>query len=163
MLSKERITEELHSLGILPPKIVFYEETDSTSTRAKKYAESTSEKETVVVIANSQTAGRGRMGRSFVSERGAGIYISILSYPREGGFDATRVTAEWAVKLCHAIESVCDCKIDVKWVNDLYLGGKKLAGILTEGKMESEGKIAYQIVGMGINIYKSARIIGEVR
>ena len=156
MLKKEKIIEHLREIGINPPKIVFYEKTDSTNTRAKEYAEATDSCETVVFIANSQTAGRGRRGRSFVSNEGAGIYISILTYPTEDGFDATRTTAEAAVALARAIEELCDCDVKIKWVNDLFLGGKKLAGILTEGKVLSDGKIAYSVVGMGINVYKSA-------
>ena len=156
MLSKEKIENELRVLGVTPPKIVFYEETDSTNTRAKEYAKSTDGKETVVFIANSQTAGRGRLGRSFVSNADAGIYMSILTYPKKSGFDATAETARAAVCLAKATEEVCNCKTEIKWVNDLYLGGKKLAGILTEGKMTSDGEIAYQVVGMGINVYKSA-------
>ena len=155
MLSEKRILEELNSLGISPPKLFFYEETDSTSTRAREYAEKNPGSE-AIFIANSQTAGRGRRGRSFVSKPGAGIYISFLTRPVARGFDATKITAESAVRLCSAIESLCDCKIEIKWVNDLFLGGKKLAGILTEGKLENDGKIAYQVVGMGINVYKNA-------
>ena len=156
MLNKEKIIEELVKIGINPPKIVFYEKTDSTNTRAKEYAEATDSRETVVFIANSQTAGRGRRGRSFVSNEGAGIYISILTYPTEDGFDATRTTAEAAVALARAIEELCPCDVKIKWVNDLFLGGKKLAGILTESKVLSGGKIAYSVVGMGINVYKNA-------
>ena len=156
MLNREKIIDELVKIGINPPKIVFYERTDSTNTRAKEYAEVTDSRETVVFIANSQTAGRGRRGRSFVSNEGAGIYISILTYPTEGGFDATRTTAEAAVALARAVESLCPCDVKIKWVNDLFLGGKKLAGILTEGKVLSDGKIAYSVVGMGINVYKNA-------
>ena len=155
MLSEKRILEELNSLGISSPKLFFYEETDSTSTRAREYAEGNPGEE-AIFIANSQTAGRGRRGRSFVSKPGAGIYISFLNRPVARGFDATKITAESAVRLCSAIESLCDCRIEIKWVNDLFLGGKKLAGILTEGKVENDGKIAYQIVGMGINVYKNA-------
>ena len=157
MLSEAKIKEELNNLGITPPKIIFYEVTDSTNTRAKEYAKENPKSRTpVVFIANSQTAGRGRRGRSFVSEGGAGIYISILSYPEESGADATATTARAAVTLAKATESLCDCDIMIKWVNDLYLGGKKLAGILTEGEMDKDGKIAYQVVGMGINVYKNA-------
>lgn len=158
MLNKDKIEKELKNLGILPPEIVFYEETDSTNTRAKEYAKAkhSTEKRPVVFIANSQTAGRGRLGRSFVSNSGAGIYISILTYPNERGADATAITARAAVALAKAVESLCKCEIKIKWVNDLFLGGKKLAGILTEGKMEKDGKIAYQVVGMGINVYKKA-------
>ena len=157
MLSTEKITEELKKLGVKPPRIIYYEATDSTNTRAKEYArENPSSREPVVFIADSQTAGRGRRGRSFVSNAGAGIYMSILTYPDENGADATSVTAKTAVLLARAIESLCDCKIEIKWVNDLYLGGKKLAGILTEGEMNERGEISYQVVGMGINVYKNA-------
>ena len=156
MLNKEKIEEEFLRLCITPPKILFYESTDSTNTRAKEYARENADKKTVIFIANGQSAGRGRRGRSFVSESGAGIYISILTYPDESGADATAATARAAVRLSRAIESVCDAEIKIKWVNDLYLGGKKLAGILTEGEMGEGGKIAYQVVGMGINVYKNA-------
>ena len=157
MLSKEKIIEELKNLGITPPKIIFYESIDSTNTRAKEWAKQNPDNHSpVVFIANRQTAGRGRRGRSFVSEGGAGIYISILTYPQESGADATATTALAAVTLAKATESLSDCDIKIKWVNDLYLGGKKLAGILTEAEMVEDGKIAYQVVGMGINVYKKA-------
>lgn len=157
MLSIERIREELNSLGVSAPEIIYYDLIDSTNTRAKEFArENPENSDTVVFIADGQTAGRGRRGRSFVSERGAGIYISLLTYPKDRGFDATAVTARAAVCLARAIESLCECEIKIKWVNDLYLGGRKLAGILTEGEMGYDGKIAYQVVGMGINVYKNA-------
>lgn len=157
MLSAERITKELNNLGITPPKIVFYEITDSTNTRAKEFAkENPKNRDTVVFIANGQSAGRGRRGRSFVSKGGAGIYLSILAYPDEKVRDATVATAKAAVLLSRAIEQLCDCKIGIKWVNDLYLGDKKLAGILTEGETREDGKMAYQVIGMGINVYKNS-------
>ena len=157
MLSKEKIIEELKNLGITPPKIIFYESIDSTNTRAKEWAKQNPDNHSpVVFIANRQTAGRGRRGRSFVSKGGAGIYISILTYPEKSGANATATTARAAVTLAKATESLSDCDIKIKWVNDLYLGGKKLAGILTEGEMGKDGKIAYQVVGMGINVYKNA-------
>ena len=158
MLTKERIEKALLGFGRELPEIVFWNEIDSTNTRAKEYAKARdkSNKTPVVFIANSQTAGRGRRGRSFVSNEGAGIFISILTYPDTKGADATAATSKAAVALANAIEHLCDCEIKIKWVNDLYLCGKKLAGILTEGEMDDNGKIAYQVVGMGINVYKSA-------
>ena len=157
MLSKEKIIEELKNLGVDPPRIIFYESIDSTNTRAKEWAKQNPDNRSpIVFIANEQTAGRGRRGRSFVSAGGAGIYISILTYPEESGADATATTARAAVTLAKATESLSDCDIKIKWVNDLYLGGKKLAGILTEGEMDKDGKIAYQVVGMGTNVYKKA-------
>lgn len=155
MLNEEKIAQNIKTLGVSAPKIILYESTDSTNTRAKEYAKE-HPGEPAIFIADCQTAGRGRRGRSFVSNKGAGIYMSILTYPGEKGADATAVTARTAVALAKAIESLCDCEIKIKWVNDLYLGGKKLAGILTEGEMTSDGEIAYQVVGMGINVYRNA-------
>lgn len=155
MLKKESIIKELQALGVSAPKIFIYESTDSTNTRARDFAKE-NPGEPAIFIADCQTAGRGRRGRSFVSRAGAGIYMSILTYPDERGADATSVTAKVAVSLARAIESLCLCEIKIKWVNDLYLGGKKLAGILTEGEMTEDGKIAYQVIGMGVNVYRSA-------
>ena len=157
MLNIEKIKSELCRLGVKPPKIIYYELTDSTNTRAREYAREYKEnREPVIFIAEGQSAGRGRRGRSFVSNSGAGIYMSVLTYPDEKGANATTTTAKAAVILARAIESLCDCKIDVKWVNDLYLGGKKLSGILTEGEMDERGNLLCQVVGMGINVYKNA-------
>ena len=157
MLSKEKIIDELKKIGVDPPKILFYESTDSTNTRAKEYAKENPENNSpVIFIADEQRLGRGRRGRSFVSNAGAGIYMSILTYPDTDAADATMVTARTAVSLAEAIESLCNCDVKLKWVNDLYLGGKKLAGILTEGELTEKGKITYQVVGMGINVYKNA-------
>ena len=157
MLNIEKIKSELCRMGINPPKIIYYELTDSTNTRAREYAREHSEGgEPVIFIANAQSAGRGRRGRSFVSNQGAGIYLSLLTYPDARGADATDVTAKAAVALARAIDSLCDCQVGIKWVNDLYLGGKKLAGILVEGEMDESGKIAHQVIGMGINVYKNA-------
>ena len=157
MLNLEKIGAELLRLGAKPPKIIYYELTDSTNTRAREYArQHPDNRESVIFIAEGQSAGRGRRGRSFVSNSGAGIYMSALTYPDESGADATATTAKTAVILARAIESLCDCKIGIKWVNDLYLGGKKLSGILTEGEMDEKGNLLYQVVGMGINVYKNA-------
>ena len=156
-MTKEKIEKELSLRGVLPPKITYYPLTDSTNERAKVYAlEHPDDTSVAVFIADEQSAGRGRRGRSFVSNRGAGIYISILIHPRCEGFDATRITAKAAVALARATESIAKVRTDIKWVNDLYLGGKKLAGILVEGAMAEGGKTPYVIVGMGINVYRNA-------
>ncbi len=144
------------ALGESAPKIIYYPETDSTNTRAKLYAkEHTKSKEPVIFIADSQTAGRGRLGRSFLSAAEAGIYISFLLYPECVGADITKFTPFAAVKLSECVEELTSIAPQIKWVNDLYVGGKKLAGILVEGEMNSEGKIAYLVCGLGINVYKT--------
>lgn len=157
MLTKSKIENSLKNLGVDIP-VVFYELTDSTNTRAKEFAKSRGDgkRTPVLFVANGQTNGRGRMGRSFVSNLGSGIYMSLLLYPEEKGYDTTRATAEAAVALARAVESLCDAHPEIKWVNDLYLGERKLAGILCEGELLQSGEIGYLVVGMGINVYKNA-------
>ena len=156
MLNLEIIKEYLAKASRNIPKIVFFDETDSTNTRAREFARSRtdSDRSPVVFIARSQTAGRGRRGRSFSSESG-GIYMSVLTYPREG-CDPTSVTAFAAVVASRAIGRLSGAKVGIKWVNDLYIGNKKLAGILTEGEFDENGNLTYSVCGMGINVYKTA-------
>lgn len=148
-------------LGDGAPKIIYYDETDSTNLRAKIYArENPAEREPVVFIADSQSAGRGRLGRKFCSMAGAGLYITFLlfadrSLPNLSTEDVTRITPYLAVKLCEAIEEHSSARPTVKWVNDLYLDGKKLAGILVEGIADEKGKIDRFICGLGTNVYKT--------
>ena len=130
----------------------FYDVTDSTNTRAKEYARTTVLTEPCAFIAREQTAGRGRLGRSFLSRCG-GIYLSLL-IPADGDVTPTDITAMAAVKAAGAIRDTVGLEVGIKWVNDLYVDGKKLAGILTEGVFGDNGKLAYYIVGMGINVYK---------
>lgn len=138
------------------PKIIYYGETDSTNKRAIEYARAFPEsRESVIFIAKSQTAGRGRLGRSFFSD-GSGLYISFLLYPDAHCEKITKFTPFAAVKLSEAAEETAGVFPRIKWVNDLYLSGKKLAGILVESRMNSDGKIDYLVCGMGINVYKTA-------
>lgn len=138
------------------PKIIYYDETDSTNKRAIEYAKVFPEsRESVIFIAKSQTAGRGRLGRSFFSD-GSGLYISFLLYPDAPCEKITKFTPFAAVKLSEAAEETAGVCPRIKWVNDLYLSGKKLAGILVESRMNSDGKIDYLVCGMGINVYKTA-------
>ena len=156
-MTKEKIIEEIEKLGKKPPKIFYYDIIDSTNTRAREYAKEHPEcREPIVFIANAQSAGRGRRGRSFVSNEGAGIYVSILIYPSSSAEDATTLTAKAAVALSHAVEKSTSATPRIKWVNDLYLGGKKLAGILCEGESDENGNLRCFVCGMGINVYKNA-------
>jgi len=137
--------------ALLGARLIRYEACDSTNERAREYAKEFSSE--AVFLADRQTAGRGRRGRSFLSEAG-GIYISFLYFPRGGEVDISGITAKSAVILARAIEKVTGVRCDIKWVNDLYIKGKKIAGILTEGEFDENGKLAYYVVGMGINVYK---------
>ena len=105
-----------------------------------------------VVIANGQENGRGRYGRSFISPLGEGIYMSILLTPKSAWQSIRLLTVCAAVAVSKAFEYICGVRADIKWVNDIFLNGKKLCGILTEAVMSGElGEIDTVIVGIGIN------------
>lgn len=129
-----------------------HDEIDSTNARAKQlYAEGT---ERAVVIAESQTKGRGRLGRSFYSPKGNGIYMSILFKTGREATDAVKVTTFAAVAVSRAVERVSGLKAGIKWVNDIYINEKKVCGILTEAGFSNESRgIDYVIAGIGINVY----------
>lgn len=157
MLRQDLITTALAARGTNIADVIAYDITDSTNTRAKEYAVSHPDiQNPVLFVADSQSGGRGRMGKSFHSARGAGIYMSLLIKPCDTGNIPTRLTAFAAVVLARAIERITGLQADIKWVNDIYSKGKKLAGILAEGVMTQDGKIPYFVLGMGINVYKTA-------
>ena len=105
-----------------------------------------------VLIANQQSAGRGRMGRSFFSPPGTGIYMSLLLRPRMDAQRATLVTASAAVAVAEAIEQLSGEPVQIKWVNDVLFHGRKVCGILTEAAMDFEsGMIDYVVPGIGVN------------
>lgn len=132
-------------------RIVVFDETDSTNTRAKLAAAASDGRETVF-IAKRQTGGRGRSGRSFLSESG-GLYLSYLSYPELPVTDAVRLTAYAAVCLCETLSELTTLSPKIKWVNDCFVGDKKLAGILTEGGFCADGEsFSYTVVGIGVNV-----------
>ena len=104
-----------------------------------------------VVLAKQQTSGRGRLGRSFFSPR-EGIYLSIVIKPDFDVSKSVLVTSAAAVAVANAIEKVCGLESKIKWVNDVYIDGKKVCGILTEGISDFEtGQIEHLILGIGIN------------
>ena len=109
-----------------------------------------------MVIANEQTAGRGRLSRSFFSPKDTGIYMSLLLRPKNySAKQAVRITTMAAVAMCEAIETVSDEKAEIKWVNDIFVRGEKVCGILTEGSFNLEsGLLDYAVLGIGINIYQ---------
>lgn len=124
----------------------------STNTELKKSA-SGGEPAGKVLIANEQTAGRGRMGRSFYSPADSGIYMSVLLRPRLSAEKSALLTTLAAVSAARAIEQVCGIPVGIKWVNDLYYNDKKIAGILTEGGINMEnGLLEYAVVGIGVNV-----------
>lgn len=103
------------------------------------------------VIAGNQTKGRGRMGRSFFSPEGTGIYLSVILRPNCAPQALMHLTCATAVAMCDALESACGVRPRIKWTNDLVYGSKKLGGILTELGFEKDGLVSYAVVGIGIN------------
>ena len=128
------------------------EEVDSTNSYLKREALSGAPDRTFAA-AECQSAGRGRLGRSFQSPAGKGIYLSGLFRPALPPEALAPVTAMAAVAVCDAIEAVCRVRPRIKWTNDLLLHRRKIAGILTEAALEGEsGAVESLVVGVGVNV-----------
>ena len=135
-------------------ELTVYKETDSTNIRLRELA-AAGAKEGTVVAAGMQTKGRGRMGRSFFSPSDTGLYLSILLRPEMTAADAVRITTAAAVAVAEAAEEVGGRDVGIKWVNDVYLDGRKICGILTEASFSLEsGGVDYAVCGIGINVYE---------
>ncbi|MBQ9132064.1 MAG: biotin--[Clostridia bacterium] len=135
------------------PEVLVYEEIDSTNSQAKRLAME-GVKGPVLLVAESQTAGRGRMGRQFYSPAGSGVYLSILYSTRRPLQDAVTVTGAASVAVLRAIRALTGKQPVIKWVNDLYLDGRKVCGILTEALTDPYGDGTHSvIVGIGVNWY----------
>jgi len=108
-----------------------------------------------VIVACEQTAGRGRYGRQFFSPVDSGVYLSLLLRPTAySPQQATCLTAAAAAAMCQAIEAVTGQQPGIKWVNDIFLRGKKVCGILTEAAVGLEtGALDYMVLGAGVNLY----------
>ena len=131
--------------------LYWYDTIDSTNTRAKELAKEGAVHGTVL-IAGRQTGGRGRMGRRFSSPEGMGVYLSVILRPRCPADRLMHLTCAAAVAACRAVEAVSGIQADIKWINDLVCGKKKLCGILTELALDSAtGLVDYAVVGIGIN------------
>ena len=134
---------------------VLLDSVDSTNTYIKNNAEKMST--WTVVLTEEQTAGRGRLGRVFASPKYAGVYMSILLRLQLDLKLLPRITACTAVVACRAIERIIEKKPQIKWVNDIFIEGKKVVGILTESVMQVEqGNLDFIVVGIGVNFHKAA-------
>ena len=131
--------------------IDIFDELDSTNNYLKMLG-SQGEKESQLVIAQSQTGGRGRMGRSFYSPNGTGIYFSLLLHPEYAIEKSLFLTVMAAVSVTETVMKYNKNDVKIKWVNDIYIDGKKVCGILTEGAINSDNKLDYAVVGIGINV-----------
>lgn len=130
----------------------FYKEESSSNTLAKHLARDGEEEGSVVVV-ESQTMGRGRLGRSFISKSENGLYMSIILRPSISASECVSITVLCAVAVLESIEELTGKECTIKWVNDIYIGEKKCAGILTEASFNFEsGGVEYAIVGVGVNL-----------
>lgn len=107
--------------------------------------------EGTVICAENQTKGRGRLGRSWVSPKGKGIYMSILLRPSLAPTDAAQLTLLSAVAVCEAVNASAGIDARIKWPNDLLIGNRKLAGVLTELNAEVD-RVKFIVIGIGINV-----------
>ncbi len=155
------LDKEAVSSSLSPEARGFYDiecvkEIDSTNDELKRRAFSC-EKEGLTVIAESQTKGKGRRGRSFFSPDDTGLYLSVLLRPDLSVEDSVLITTLASVAGAKAVEAVNSSlkpgDVKIKWVNDLFLRNKKIAGILTEGNISMEtGRLDYAVLGIGFNI-----------
>lgn len=133
---------------------VIYKTVESTNIVARGMAMNGADSGTVV-IAEEQTSGYGRNGKSFFSPYGTGIYMSIiLNLKKEKKiFNSSFITTAAAMAVSKSIEEISNENTQIKWVNDVFINGKKVCGILTEGAFSFEdGKLDYAVIGIGINV-----------
>ena len=132
-------------------QVTAYSEVSSTNTLLKTMAAEGASAGTVIV-ADRQTGGRGRLGRSFLSPGGVGVYLSALIRPDCAPTELMHLTCAVAVAMCDAVENAFGFRPGIKWTNDLVLGNRKLGGILTElGLNPKTGRVDYAVLGIGIN------------
>ena len=126
------------------------DEIDSTNEEARRQADA-SMPTPALIIANSQTNGRGRMGRSFHSPADTGLYLSYLAKAKPDAADTVRLTTAAAVAVSLAIEEVYGIAAEIKWVNDILINGRKVCGILCESFRAKTGD-RFAVIGIGVNI-----------
>jgi len=141
------LTMARERLGVFAHRVLWYSEIGSTNDIAGMLAEKGAD-EGLVALADRQTAGRGRLGRNWVSPPGAGIYVSVVLRPSAAA--AKLVTIAAGVAVTDGIESATGLSTHVKWPNDVQVSGRKLAGIL------AEGAVSHVVLGIGINVQPAA-------
>ena len=147
---KDQIMKNLTESCPWQDSVLYFESIDSTNTRAKELAAQGAPHGTVL-IADHQTGGRGRLGRSFLSPAGTGVYLSVILRPGCAPSQLMHLTCAAAVAMCDAVEEAAGFRPGIKWTNDLVYGNRKIAGILTELRISPNGLVDYAVVGIGIN------------
>ena len=154
LLHADDLLARLGGVETIGRDIRVFQETTSTSDIVEKLARDGVD-EGIAVFAESQTRGRGRLGRKWVSPSGKGLWFSILLRPRIRLQEATQLTVASGVALRRAIESETGLQATIKWPNDILVRGKKVGGILTELKAELD-RVAYAMVGIGVDVNLNA-------
>ena len=155
ILSQSEIASQLHTKW-LGQNIRYFEEVDSTNTAAKRIAEESgcADWHGTVVVAEEQTAGKGRRGRFWSSPRGTGLFFSILLKPQIEPGNASMLTLVKGMATVKGIAQVTGLRPQIKWPNDVVLNGKKLVGILTEMSAQVD-YVNHIVVGTGINVHQA--------
>ena len=148
-LSQAAIQQAIRDASV---SVYVYDEVDSTNTEAKRLLTQGVEG-SFLVVSDQQTGGRGRRGRAFFSPKGSGLYMTLALTQAWELRDAVGVTAFTALCVARAIQRVCNKDPQIKWVNDLYVDGKKVCGILTEAVTDVEsGSLDALLIGIGVNV-----------
>jgi BirA family biotin operon repressor/biotin-[acetyl-CoA-carboxylase] ligase len=150
LLLPEEIRQGLNTKIFGQKRIEALREIDSTNRLAKDLAHQGAPEGTIV-IAECQSQGRGRMGRKWFSPDGHGIYCSFILRPRLSPADVSGITLMTAVAVADLLRSETDLPAQIKWPNDILVGGKKISGILTEASMEMD-LVDFAIIGWGLNV-----------
>lgn len=157
-----RVEEIQSGLGTkrIGKRVHYFPALDSTNIYAHKRAQEGGE-EGEVIIAESQTQGKGRMGRQWVSPPCLNLYLSVILRPRLAPSDAPQLTLMSAVAVAETVKAFLPFPPEIKWPNDILAGGKKLAGILTESACERD-RILFVILGIGVNLNFPLELMPEV-
>ena len=150
VLHADDVLSRLGATEVIGRDIRVFQETTSTNDIVDKLARD-GVKEGVAVFAECQTRGRGRLGRKWVSPPGKGLWFSVLLRPKLLPEQVTRLTIASGTALARAIQNQTDLRLEIKWPNDILVGGKKVAGILTELTAELD-RVHYVVLGIGVDV-----------
>lgn len=179
IFSKEVFVQQLEeNYPSIKYDVETFEQIDSTNTYAKqliiqagalktpdgKLSQTGKKLQNKIIVAESQTAGKGRLGRTFVSPAKTGIYISMIIIPEQGISDPALLTTSAAVAVCRVLSKLYNLNTKIKWINDIFAQGKKLCGILTEGFANFESRtIESAVIGIGINVKENPDLPDDVK
>lgn len=155
-MNSTNLTEAITPLLCRPIRVFTYSTIDSTNNQAKRLI-ANGLNEPALLIADTQTAGKGRLGRSFYSPSETGLYMSLVLHPNAAASKWISITSAAAVAVCFAIEKLSGLSPKIKWVNDIYIGERKICGILTEAVSDPHSRLMTSVViGIGVNLTTSA-------